>query len=1152
MKMTQRIFALLLALVLVVSLCPAMEVRAAGQTTRITLDGYYNYNDAQNLLTEINSLRQAQGLEPLKMEQTLMDAAKQRAVEYFIVPESTRPDGSKPETVLEGVWAEGFLAEQEAMVYTGVDGMLQVLDHSLILSQDAASVGIAFFSQSNGNTAAVVIFHERSCETEALQRGKFPQKGMTVDALPEKLHPKLTYPIMNPSTCEGYVQFYKGMTAGVQLTLLRNGKSAQPIEIQSCDYNLTTTDPKVMAVNNENHTLYFTGEGFATIGLEMAGKTMSFMVIQNRVQVFAMPALSYTIEDNYIVVDCSGFVNHSQSELRLYGYSNRENDGSWTGWRWLGFSATHREYIRDQDDTFTFVMAYYDDALGLMMEVGDRLVVQLGDEPSTAPSMNERDGTDMERLWTPEAADLPVLAEEPEPQQAWQNLTNGLEHYNEAKYYSSQNRYAWAVGEVELPGGTTFGDETGAACPVMVLSDLTFGDLPARVLPEVTVDDLRYGDLICFTNEEWGIVTAVAPDYLAVCRAYYQSADQSGYLFSSRSSMMTPAELETEASFALTRYASDSPGAAALAPDIVPADAVIVAQGTETLNGSYAATWTLTEDGTMYLQGFGQFGGNVGVSEPWEKYKTQIRRLVVGQDIFEISPDDFDGCTNLEEVILGDCVVTICDEAFYDCKALKRVTLGSGLRVIGERAFSGCTGLEELILPEHLKTVERGAFYNCSGIKVLELPGSLTEVGSSAFSGWKAMESLTIPGTMTTIGSNVFTNCGIKTLVLSEGVEQVDYDAFSDCTELTTVELPATLQTVDYYAFNGCDAITDVYYNGTKADWEQVECESWELERWGVNFHYLACQHENATVYNGYEPSCDEPGLRDGLYCNDCGLWIPQEEIPALGHEFGEWYICGDATPCQTAEYQRDCGRCGYSETKSEPAQHQLETVYVEPDCTHSGGLMEICTICGTVGQILEEAPALGHDFQSGRCSRCGIMAESFVDVKPTDYFYEPVSWAVACGITAGTGGGRFSPEDSCTRAQVVTFLWRAMGKPEPMGTENPFSDVAEDAYYYDAVLWAVEVGITAGTGGGKFSPDQPCTRAQVVTFLWRTWEEIMPEYTENPFSDVSESEYFYIPVLWAVEWGITSGTGGGKFSPEDSCTRAQVVTFLYRTMVTE
>lgn len=169
-----------------------------------------------------------------------------------------------------------------------------------------------------------------------------------------------------------------------------------------------------------------------------------------------------------------------------------------------------------------------------------------------------------------------------------------------------------------------------------------------------------------------------------------------------------------------------------------------------------------------------------------------------------------------------------------------------------------------------------------------------------------------------------------------------------------------------------------------------------------------------------------------------------------------------------------------------------------------------------------------------------------FVDVPDTAYYYDAVKWAVEEGVTTGTSSRTFSPNATCTRGQAVTFLWRAAGSPSPVSNSNPFADVKSSDYYYDAVLWAVEQGITVGTSASTFSPDQTVTRAHVVTFLWRA-EGSPAADGSNPFVDVSEDAYYVEAVLWAVENGITAGTSANTFSPDDGCTRAQIVTFLCR-----
>ena len=173
-------------------------------------------------------------------------------------------------------------------------------------------------------------------------------------------------------------------------------------------------------------------------------------------------------------------------------------------------------------------------------------------------------------------------------------------------------------------------------------------------------------------------------------------------------------------------------------------------------------------------------------------------------------------------------------------------------------------------------------------------------------------------------------------------------------------------------------------------------------------------------------------------------------------------------------------------------------------------------------------------------------VTNPFTDVYESDYYYDAVLWAVANGVTNGTSATTFAPNATVTRAQAMTFLWRAHGSPRAAGS-NPFTDISADAYYYDAVLWAVANGVTNGTSATTFSPDAPVTRSQAVTFQWRAAGS--PAVSGGSFSDVAADAYYSGAVAWAVANGITNGTGGNKFSPEVTVTRAQAVTFLWREL---
>ena len=224
-------------------------------------------------------------------------------------------------------------------------------------------------------------------------------------------------------------------------------------------------------------------------------------------------------------------------------------------------------------------------------------------------------------------------------------------------------------------------------------------------------------------------------------------------------------------------------------------------------------------------------------------------------------------------------------------------------------------------------------------------------------------------------------------------------------------------------------------------------------------------------------------------------------------------------------------------------------TVTVKPD---SGYVLETLTVTDKNGNELTlKDKGNGKYTFNMPASKVTVSAEfaeietlDFADVPTDAYYYEAVKWAAKKGITGGIGNGLFGPNQPCTRAQIVTFLWRAAGSPEPKAMSS-FADVSTDAYYAKAVAWAVENGITTGTGDGKFSPDATCTRAQSVTFLFRAIGKLVDSKAE--FSDVLTDSYYANAVAWAVENGVTNGIGDGLFGPDNSCTRAQIVTFLFR-----
>ena len=312
---------------------------------------------------------------------------------------------------------------------------------------------------------------------------------------------------------------------------------------------------------------------------------------------------------------------------------------------------------------------------------------------------------------------------------------------------------------------------------------------------------------------------------------------------------------------------------------------------------------------------------------------------------------------------------------------------------------------------------------------------------------------------------------------------------------------------------------------------------------------------------------------------HECSCGAKSEEA---AHTAGEWIIDTPATATTSGTKHKECTVCGYTMT----------TETIPATGSGGGGGYTYYTIKATVGVNGSISPSGNVSVREGRDQTFTITPDKgyavanvkidgksigavksytfenvkgnhtieaifmkangnpqtgvFVDVPEGSYYEEAVAWAVENGITQGTDDTHFSPDGICTRAQAVTFLWRTAGSPASKTSAMPFTDVPVGSYYYDAVLWAVENGITKGTSETRFSPDDTCTRAQIVAFLWRS-EKSPAAGSRNPFADVKSTAYYADAVLWAVKEDITKGSTNTTFSPDADCTRAQIVTFLWR-----
>lgn len=293
------------------------------------------------------------------------------------------------------------------------------------------------------------------------------------------------------------------------------------------------------------------------------------------------------------------------------------------------------------------------------------------------------------------------------------------------------------------------------------------------------------------------------------------------------------------------------------------------------------------------------------------------------------------------------------------------------------------------------------------------------------------------------------------------------------------------------------------------------------------------------------------------LGCQRCGKTLEdlRDELNSAGFEINEkWYELSRKTAhtggTATCTEKAVCDECG--DAYGELGAHRYDAVVVAPTCTQNGYTKHTCSSCKD-SYTDNETVKTGHIIKYGICEKCNMrFSNPFYDVNGTDWFYSAVMWAYynTPQVTNGKDESHFAPKASCTRAQVVTFLWRAAGRPEPSGSVQQFSDVPKTnsyAYCYDAILWAVENGITKGTDATHFSPNATVTRAQFVTFLWRYAGEPAPKNMSCSFNDVDANAFYYKAVLWAVENGVTTGKTATQFAPGATCTRCEVAAFMFR-----
>lgn len=401
---------------------------------------------------------------------------------------------------------------------------------------------------------------------------------------------------------------------------------------------------------------------------------------------------------------------------------------------------------------------------------------------------------------------------------------------------------------------------------------------------------------------------------------------------------------------------------------------------------------------------------------------------------------------------------------------------------IGDSAFWSCGNLIHITLPNTIKTIGESAFGHCYSLLSIEIPEGVTSIGRSAFYSCTKLESVTIPGS-------------VKSLTSS--------NIFYLCTNLRQINLSEGIEVIAPRVFSYCDSITEIVFPDSLTEITTGSSSAIKKAKkitFGKNLRIIG---------NGAFGSADN-----------------LEEI----------YFTGNAPIIGSKVFSTDSNPVIYYPANASGWSTPVWNGYVAQPYTPAGTESPAPNPTPTVDPE-EVAPANPGQSNSGTVS--------FKDVAATAYYFDPVQWAVKNKITLGTTATTFSPEQTCTKAQIITFLWRAVGSPAPNIT-NQYVDVSSSDFYYNAALWAYEKGLQTEW---TFNGNEPCTRGQTVTYLWILAGMPSGSQSSSKFTDISPLSGLKDAVSWANDNKIAYGTSATTFSPNSTCTRGQIVTFLYRAM---